>query len=84
VTVFVDVREVKEFNSNHLPGAINMPLSRLRQGEFGELSGKHDDRLVLYCRNGNRSEIAKNILEANGFSDVVNGININHIQQSKY
>ncbi|MEK7602977.1 MAG: rhodanese-like domain-containing protein [Patescibacteria group bacterium] len=84
MTVFVDVREVDEFYSDHLPGAINLPLSKLKQGEFGELAGIHNVKLVLYCRSGNRSEIAKKIFESSGYIDVINGKNIKHIQMSKY
>jgi len=46
VTV-VDVRPPDEFETGHLPGAVNIPLSEL-EARLGELDP--DDDIVAYCR----------------------------------
>lgn len=66
----VDVREVREFQSGHAPGAVNIPLSLLplRMPELKELSKP----LILYCRSGGRSGQATAFLQREGFINVHN------------
>lgn len=61
----LDVREVEEYHSGHIPRAINLPLSGLEKGEFSSIS--KDGKYVVICRSGNRSVAASNILTDNGF-----------------
>lgn len=65
----IDVREVYEYEEGHLVGAINIPLSELQNGERAELV--KDQKYVVVCRSGNRSQTASDILFAEGY-DVVN------------
>ncbi|MCA1032948.1 rhodanese-like domain-containing protein [Bacillus timonensis] len=58
--VLIDVRQPYEFNSNHLPGAINVPLSSLRRGK-GEVPV--DKEIILYCQTGIRSKQAANLIK---------------------
>ncbi len=51
----VDVREVDEFASGHIPGAINMPLSTF---QASRLPDPGDKVLVLNCLGGKRSAMA--------------------------
>lgn len=67
--IVADVREVDEFESGHIPEAINAPLSGLENGELGSL--EEDEKYVIICRSGNRSVTASNILSDLGF-EVVN------------
>lgn len=67
--IVADVREVNEFESGHIPDAINVPLSGLESSDFGPLT--EDEKYVIICRSGNRSITASNILVEQGF-DVVN------------
>jgi rhodanese-related sulfurtransferase/glyoxylase-like metal-dependent hydrolase (beta-lactamase superfamily II) len=70
-----DVRKKSEFNSEHVVGAINIPLN--------ELIGHLPDfpkaiYFVLHCAGGYRSMIAASILKQNGFdnfADVIGGFN---------
>lgn len=48
----VDVREVHEFRSGHVPGAINIPLA-LVPVRLHELPA--DAELTIICQSGNRS-----------------------------
>lgn len=65
----VDVRLDTEFNSSHIPGAINVcacdPDNMLR-----ELNP--NDEILVYCRSGLRSAAAMKFLNENGFSKVYN------------
>lgn len=67
--IVADVREIDEFESGHIPNAINAPLSDLQNGELGPL--EEDEKYVIVCRSGNRSVTASNILSELGF-DIVN------------
>jgi len=64
----VDVRSPEEFSGGHIDGAINIPVQELsgRMGELGDKTGE----VVLYCRSGSRSAMAKRMLEGNGFTNV--------------
>ena len=63
----IDVRGDGEFAINHLPQAINIPVSQLRK-RLSEISPKTPT--VVYCAGGYRSSIAASVLRANGFTDV--------------
>ena len=64
--VFLDVRESNEFEKDHIPEAINMPLSILRQSvdRLKDLLGKN--QAVLYCNVGYRSYLAYKALQQRG------------------
>ena len=70
-TTVVDVRETGEFAGGHYEGAINIPLGiiPLRLYEFKAMNGP----IVVYCRSGNRSGMAMNLLKQAGLSEVYNG-----------
>jgi rhodanese-related sulfurtransferase len=70
-THIIDVREVYEFQSGHIDGAINMPLSTF--GDYLDQLKKMEGPKVFYCRSGNRSGQAVSFLSQNGYSDVYNG-----------
>jgi len=65
--VLLDVRERSEFESSHIPLAILMPVSELerRQEELDP-----EKKVVLYCRSGNRSKRAADLLASKGFKDI--------------
>lgn len=77
-TVIVDVRSPWEFESEHVPGAKNIPLEEIpyKVEEFKNL-GKP---LVLYCRSGNRSGMGVSILKQNGVTEVYNGGGLGDVQ----
>jgi rhodanese-related sulfurtransferase len=64
VTV-VDVRESHEFASGHIPGSVNLPLSRFDPGRLPK--GKP---VVLICQAGGRSRDAVRRAHAAGRDDV--------------
>jgi rhodanese-related sulfurtransferase len=81
--IIIDVREDYEFAQSHVNGAINIPPQRLMAGaeELGDVP--KDTAIVLYCRSGARSSAAMNILRQQGFTNLTNGINEDHVK-AKY
>lgn len=74
----VDVRTPSEFASGSVKGAVNIPLDKI-SGQLSKFKGKKN--IVVFCRSGNRSGQAKQILEKNGFQNVVNGGTWNNVQK---
>jgi glyoxylase-like metal-dependent hydrolase (beta-lactamase superfamily II)/rhodanese-related sulfurtransferase len=63
-----DVRKKSEYDSEHIVGAINVPLNEINQ----HLSQFPKDKLfVLHCAGGYRSMIAASILKQRGWEEVV-------------
>ncbi len=64
-----DVRTEGEYVSGHIPGAINIPYEIIAE----EIQIEEKDALiVVYCRSGSRSARAKESLENEGYTNVVN------------
>lgn len=64
--VLVDVRTEDEYNSNHISGAINIPIDSISSA----VSLSKDNPIIVYCKSGNRSSQALEKLEALGYSNV--------------
>lgn len=70
--ILIDVREADEFAAGHIPGAINIPLSRIQECDLDL-----DTPLFVYCLMGSRSMRAVGVLKSLGYTNVKNigGIN---------
>lgn len=79
MSVIIDVREPYEFATGHVKGAINIPPSRLMAGAPELKDVPKDKQLVVYCRTGSRSAVSMQLLQRMGFTNVVNGINKDHV-----
>ncbi|GAA5356883.1 rhodanese-like domain-containing protein [Streptococcus uberis] len=60
----IDVREVDEYKSGHVPTAKNMPLSTLVEGYLGLDKEK---TYHIICQSGGRSARACDFLEEKGY-----------------
>ncbi|KAF2843792.1 Rhodanese-like protein, partial [Patellaria atrata CBS 101060] len=65
----IDVRTPAEFSISALPHAINIPHDTIAEGITSTPATK-DTELLLYCRSGRRTGIAKVALERLGFKRV--------------
>jgi NADPH-dependent 2,4-dienoyl-CoA reductase/sulfur reductase-like enzyme/rhodanese-related sulfurtransferase len=65
----LDVRNLNEYESSHLRGALNIPVDELR---FRLDEVPRGRPLVVHCRSGFRSHLALRILKQNGFDEVRN------------
>ena len=62
--MIVDVRTPGEFKSGHIKGSINIPLDDIRKNTK-ELKEKNKV-IITCCRSGNRSGMAKSMLQSAG------------------
>jgi phage shock protein E len=67
----IDVRSEGEFEERHLPGAINIPLGRLRY-EIARCTPDKAQPLLLHCLSGGRSGVGQGMLRQMGYSNVFN------------
>ena len=65
--VILDVRTASEYEEGHIEGAVNIPVQEL-SARLDELS--REDELLVYCRTGNRSAQAVDILQDVGFTKI--------------
>ena len=70
--MLVDVRTPEEYAEGHLPEAINIPFEQIVEA-FAKQGIAKDTPVVVYCRSGRRSGIAKESLEKAGYQEVYNG-----------
>jgi len=67
----LDVRTPTEFYSGYIPGAKLIPVQQLAE-RISEIEEFKDKDVLVYCRSGNRSIVAAEILEVNGFKKIYN------------
>ena len=67
--VLLDVRTQEEFDAGHIPTAILLPYDEINLKAATVLPDKEKE-IVLYCRSGRRSAIAKKALVELGYKDV--------------
>jgi rhodanese-related sulfurtransferase len=66
--LLLDVRTAEEFAGGHLPNAVNIPVEDL-EARLSEIP--MGQPVVVYCRSGNRSADAANILNRAGYTQVL-------------
>ncbi len=67
----VDVREISEHNEFNIGGKL-IPLGKIQAMDVDELESLKDQELICYCRSGNRSGQACQILDMLGFTNTKN------------
>ena len=67
--VLLDVRNLNEFETSHVRGALHIPVDELR---FRLDEVPRGRPIAVHCRSGFRSHLATRILIENGWSDVRN------------
>ncbi|MFK7810447.1 MAG: rhodanese-like domain-containing protein [Saprospiraceae bacterium] len=68
--VFIDVRETHEYEEFNL-GATLIPLGSVT-GAIANYEDQKDKLVVVHCRSGARSAMAKQLFQESGFKDVRN------------
>ncbi|MEX1377180.1 MAG: rhodanese-like domain-containing protein [Eubacteriales bacterium] len=69
--LLLDVRTQEEYDAGHIDGSTLIPVTEL-QSRLDEISDYKDKKVLVYCRSGNRSVTASNILLDSGFTQVYN------------
>ena len=65
--IILDVRTKEEYDDKHIEDAINIPLDEIE--ETTELKNK-EQIIFVYCRSGNRSKQASEILANLGYTNI--------------
>lgn len=69
--IIVDVREDSEWQEQHVPSALHIPLGQLDK-RLVELKAYQHSPIITQCRSGKRSAQAQSILKSAGFTEVYN------------
>ncbi len=70
-STLIDVRTEQEFKKGHLKNAINISHVEIKD-KIGRYVKDRNKKIILYCRSGRRSGIAKKILTDMGYKKAVN------------
>ena len=63
-----DVRTPEEYNTQHVEGAINFNVVDMQNGSYPQVP--EDSKIYVYCRSGNRSAEATQLLKENGYTNI--------------
>lgn len=66
--ILIDVRTKNEYDNGHLDSAINYDIMDMLNGSYPSIDKNRE--VYLYCESGNRSMMAKNLMENVGFQKV--------------
>ena len=67
--VILDVRTQAEYDEKHIPGAILIPNEEIRERAESVLTDKYQT-IFVYCRSGNRSKQASQVLVELGYKSI--------------
>ena len=70
-SIVIDVRSLEEVKLGIVQDAIHIEWENIIDG-VNELHINNNQSISLYCRSGNRSEKAKDILESAGYTNIIN------------
>lgn len=79
--LIIDVRTEEEFAQGHLEQAQNIPLSDILAEGLVDIETSQP--IVVYCRSGNRSQIAMKALIQQGFTHIYNGGGLEEMRHSQ-
>lgn len=71
--VWIDVRTIEEYQSDHIDGDRNIPIQTMNAATIVDQLGLNQDtRIGLYCASGGRAGRALIMLEEAGFTNAFN------------
>jgi len=68
--IILDVREAEEYDSGHIPEAMLFPVDTMDEESLAEKLPDKEAVILVYCRSGNRSKRAAQLLADHGYSRV--------------
>lgn len=79
VVTIIDVRTEDEYNEKHIKGSINIPVDDI-ENKISYIATNKDANIVVYCKSGNRSSLAKSKLKSIGYTKIYDLGSINNWQ----
>lgn len=76
--ILIDVRTKGEYESGHIDNAINHDIMGMMQGVFPDID--KNEEIFVYCESGNRSMMAKNMMENAGFKNITDAGSIDNLR----
>ena len=77
--ILIDVRTKEEYDGGHIDGALLFDIMDMMQGIYPNYP--KDTEISLYCESGNRSMMAKAMLEKVGFAKVTDAGSIDNFKK---
>ncbi|MEI7765720.1 MAG: rhodanese-like domain-containing protein [bacterium] len=77
--ILIDVRTKEEYDAGHIDGAILFDIMDIMQGLYPNYP--KDAEISLYCESGNRSMMAKIMLEKAGFTKITDAGSIDNLRE---
>ncbi len=68
--LILDVRTKSEYNTGHIPGAININFKELKK-RIHEIDDWKKSTVIVYCERGIRAKIAETTLHQAGFQSIL-------------
>ena len=76
--ILIDVRTKEEYDAGHINGALLFDIMNIMQGQYPNYP--KDTEITLYCESGNRSMMAKTMLEKAGFTKITDAGSIDNLK----
>ncbi len=64
-TKFIDIRDYNDYNSGHIPGAVNIPFWKFERGEYMLYKNY---KYIIYCEHGGTSMQTAMQLNQSGYN----------------
>lgn len=77
----IDVRSRLEFFFGHVPGAVCIPVHKVRHETLARRGIAKDAGILVYCASGSRSAVAVAALRNAGYTRVVDGGGMAEVQK---
>lgn len=68
--MIIDVRSVDEYETGHIKDSINIPVDTIKLEVIEQVITSKWKNIIVYCRSGNRSKQAAQILVDLGYTNV--------------
>ena len=68
--VILDVREQYEYDAGHITGAVLLPVGGITEDAAAAVIDDLETVILVYCRSGNRSKTASQVLVDIGYTNV--------------
>lgn len=80
--IIIDVRTETEYDSGHIPGAINIPDTEIES----KINYDKNTPIAVYCRTGKRSNAVANTLKNMGYNKIydLGGIENSEVKLTKH